>query len=186
MEFGSLWWVVIVAAAAVWVASSIVWMVLPHHRSDLGQLPDEDSAMAGIGPGTAPGQYRFPFCAGMEAMKDPAFLEKQDKGPVGVLTLIPTGPFNMGKTLVLWFLHALFVSFLVAYVARMTLVPGAECMRVFRVTSTVAFVAYAMQPLPDAIWMGKPWSTALKSVCDGLAYALITGGIFCWAWPDAA
>ena len=186
MEFGSLWWVVILAAVAIWIASSVVWMVLPHHKSDFGKLPDEDAAMAGIGAGAAPGQYRFPYCASMEDTKTEAFQEKQAKGPVGMLTLMPPGPFNMGKTMVTWFAYTLLVSFVVAYVARMTLMPGEECMKVFRVTTTVAFVAYSLQPLPDAIWMGRPWSTAFKTVCDGLAYALITGGIFCWAWPDAA
>ena len=186
MEFGSLWWVVILAAVAIWIASSIVWMVLPHHRNDFGRLGDEDAAMNAIGSGTAPGQYRFPHCGSMEDTKTEAFQEKQAKGPVGLLTVMPPGPFKMGKTMGIWFAYALFASFVVAYVARMTLMPGAECMQVFRLTSTVAFAIYGMQALPDAIWMGKPWSTALKGVADGLGYALITGGIFCWAWPAGA
>ena len=186
MEFGSLWWVVVLTAVAIWIASAIVWMVLPHHASDFGKLDDEDAAMNGIGPGTAPGQYRLPHCTSMEAMKSEEFQAKQDKGPVGVLTIIPSGPVNMGKMLSTWFVYLLFTSFVVAYVARMSLAPGAECMAVFRLTFTVAFALYALQPLPDSIWMGKPWGTALKSVGDGLGYALITAGIFCWAWPDAA
>lgn len=186
LEFGSLWWVVILAAAAVWMASSIVWMVLPHHKNDFGKLPDEDGAMDALGSGLAPGQYRFPHCGSMEDMKTEAFQAKQAKGPGGLLTVVEPGPPNMVKMLGAWFAYALLASFVTAYIARMSLASGADCLQVFRLTGTVAFAIYALQPLPDAIWMGRPWGTALKSVADGLAYALITGGIFCWAWPAAA
>ena len=42
MPFGSLWLPVLVAAAAVWIASAIVWMALPHHKKDFSKLPSED------------------------------------------------------------------------------------------------------------------------------------------------
>ena len=45
MGFGSVWWIVVVATVAVWLVSAIVWMVLPHHRSDFKKLPDEDGVM---------------------------------------------------------------------------------------------------------------------------------------------
>ena len=44
----------------------------------------------------------------------------------------------------------------------------------------------ALPALPDSIWMGKPWSTALKSMADGVFYALVTGAVFASFWPGAA
>jgi hypothetical protein len=37
--------------------------------------------------------------------------------------------------------------------------------------------------VPAAIWMGKPWSVALKEMFDGLLYGLVTAGTFGWLWP---
>jgi hypothetical protein len=42
MPFGSLWLPVLVSAALVWITSAIVWMALPHHKSDFSKLPQEE------------------------------------------------------------------------------------------------------------------------------------------------
>ena len=34
----------------------------------------------------------------MAQMKEPAFVAKLEKGPVGLLTIFPSGPFKMGKS----------------------------------------------------------------------------------------
>ena len=44
-------------------------------------------------------------------------------------------------------------------------------------------MAYGVGPLVDSIWKGQPWSATLKSVFDGLLYALVTAGVFGWLWP---
>lgn len=36
-----LWAPILLSAAAVWVASAVVWMALPHHKNDMSPLPDE-------------------------------------------------------------------------------------------------------------------------------------------------
>lgn len=185
LEFGSLWWVVLLSAGAVWIASSIAWMVLPHHASDFAPLQDEDAVMKALGTSHAPRQYRFPWCASMEDMKSEAFQEKQARGPVGMLTLLPAGPYPMGKALGLWLGYTLLASFLTAYVMRHSLPAGAEALAVFRLSGAVSFGIYGLSSLPNAIWMGQPWSVASKSILDGLAYSLITGGIFAWGWPEA-
>jgi hypothetical protein len=161
-------------------------MLLPHHASDYAPLENEDAVMEALGTGQAPRQYRFPWCSSMQDMKSEAFQAKQARGPVGVVTLLPPGPFPMGKALGLWLGYALLVSFVTAYVTRHALPAGADGMAVFRLTGAVSFGIYGLSSLPNAIWMGQPWSVALKSVLDGLAYSLITGGIFAWGWPDAA
>ena len=98
-----LWLPILVSTVLVFVASNLVWMVLPHHKSDARRLPDEAGAIDALGKqGLKPGLYRFPWANSMAEMKDPAFVEKLNKGPVALLTVIPSGPFNMGRAMGLW------------------------------------------------------------------------------------
>jgi hypothetical protein len=101
---------------------------------------------------------------------------------VGVLVLKPAGE-GMGKSLGQWFVYTLVVSAMVAYVASSVLPRGTDYLKVFQVAGTTAWLAYAFGQLPAAIWMGKPWSIALKEVFDGLLYGLVTAGAFGWLWP---
>jgi hypothetical protein len=102
------------------------------------------------------------------------------------MTVIPSGPPTMGKSLVLWFIYVLVASVFVAYVGGVTLAAGTEYMRVFRVTGSVAILGYAVSALPESIWKGQPWSCTAKFIIDGIVYALVTAGTFAWLWPDAA
>ncbi len=51
VPLASLWLPILLAAALVWVAGSIMWMVMPHHRSDFKALPDEEAARQALRPG---------------------------------------------------------------------------------------------------------------------------------------
>lgn len=179
-----LWLPIVVATALVFVASNIVWMLLPHHKSDARRLPDEAGALEAFGKqGLKPGLYRFPWANSMAEMKDPAFVEKLNKGPVGLLTVLPSGPFNMGRSLGLWTAYLVVMGILVAYVTGRVLGPGESYLEVFRVAGTVAFMGYSGAQLPSAIWWGKPLDVALKEIVDGLVYGLVTAGAFGWLWP---
>ena len=50
-------------------------------------------------------------------MNSPEFTAKLVEGPVGILTIKPSGSVGMGKALVHWFIYTLAVSAMVAYVA---------------------------------------------------------------------
>lgn len=186
MPFGSLWLAVVVAAVAVFIASSIVHMVLKYHRADYKKLSDEDAARQGISKSSpAPGVYVMPHCVEMSQMKDPAMVKKYEEGPVAILTVLRNGQPNMGKHLSQWFLFCLLVSFVVSYVARHCLLPGAECMEIMRLTGTVAFVGYGFGYLVDSIWKSVPWSNSLRGIVDAVIYCLVTAAVFCWLWPAA-
>jgi hypothetical protein len=182
VALGALWLPVIVSAAVVFVASALVWMALPHHRSDFQHLPDEEAARQTLRT-TAPGVYAIPYCADSSAMKDPAFQAKMVEGPVGFLTLRRPGPATMGPQLVQSFLFYVVVSFFVAYVASHALAPGAHYLGVFQIVGTVAWMAYGFAVVTDSIWFGRPWSHTVKCLFDGLLYALLTAGVFGWLWP---
>lgn len=184
VTLGMLWLPILVATVLVFIASSVIWMALPYHKSDTRKLPDEGAALEPLATqDLAPGAYRFPWADDMKAMKEPAFIEKLSRGPVGFLTILPKGEFPMGKTLTQWAIYCLAIGVLVAYVTGRTLAPDAHYLEVFRVAGTVAFLAYSGGHLPDAIWWGKPFANAWKEVADGLIYGLLTAGAFGWLWP---
>lgn len=41
----------------------------------------------------------------------------------------------------------------------------------------------ALALLQNSIWYKRKWSSTLKSMADGLVYALVTAGTFGWLWP---
>ncbi len=179
----TLWLPILLSAIIVFVASSIMHMLLPYHRSDYKQLPDEEKLLATLrAAGLKRGLYVFPFCTHKE-MKSPAMLEKYNQGPVGMMTVMPSGQPVMPKFLGMWFAYSLIVGFFVAYLTGRTLAPGAHYLAVFRVAGTAAFLAYGLGHLSNGIWKGQPWSTTVKEVIDGLVYGLLTAGAFGWLWP---
>jgi hypothetical protein len=179
----ALWLPILISAFIVFVASSIMNTVLPYHRSDYRQLPDEDKLLAGLraAPLTR-GLYIFPFGTHKD-MKTPAMQEKYKQGPVGMMTVFPNGPVAMPKFLAQWFGYCLMIAFFVAYLTGHTVAPGTPYLAVFRVAGTAAFMAYGLGQLSNAIWKGQTWSMTFKEVMDGLVYGLLTAGTFGWLWP---
>ncbi len=179
-----LWMPIVLSAVLVFVASSLVWMALPHHKSDALGLPDEEASLALLRKqALKPGLYRFPWMADMEAMKSPAMQEKIRQGPVGMLTIFRGDVFNMGRSMAAWFVYLLVIGVFLAYVAGRTLPAGTSYLQVFRLVGSVATLAHVGGHVPGAIWWGRPWSVALKEIADGVLYGLLTAGAFAWLWP---
>lgn len=180
----SLWLPILVSAVIVFIASSIIHMVLPFHRGDMKRLPNEADVLEVFRKGNVPpGDYVFPFAGSMAAMKDPEYIARYAKGPVGFLTLMPGGPITMTTSLILWFIYSLVVSLFAGYVAGAALQPGAHYSEVFRFAGTVAFVGYSLALLQSSIWYKRNWGTTFRVVIDGFVYALLTAGTFGWLWP---
>lgn len=186
MPFGSLWLPVVVSAVAVWLASAVVWMVLPHHRNDFQGLSNEDDLRATLRKGTVrPGQYVVPHVADRKRMKEPDVQKRWTEGPNAILTVLPSGLPNLARQLTAYFAFCVVASFITAYIARHTMSHGTATATVFRMTATVAIAMYATARIPDAIFMGVPWGTTWRNVADGVAYGLITGAAFALLWPTA-
>ena len=180
----ALWLPILLSAVVVFLASSIMHMVLTYHRSDYKKLPNEEKLLEAMrNEGVVPGGYHFPYCASPKEMGSPEKVEKYTKGPVGILTVIPNGPPAMGKRLAQWFAFCLVISFFVAYLTGRALSAGAEYLAVFRMAGTVGFLGYSAAHAVDSIWKGQSWSTTIKHMFDGLVYGLLTGGVFGWLWP---
>jgi hypothetical protein len=185
VTISALWLPILLSAVVVWILSAVFWMVSPHHKKDFQKLPGEDAVLNALRSNPlSPGQYWIPYADPPE-MKDPAVIEKYEQGPVGILTVMKSGVPAMGKNVALSLVYYVIVGVFVAYVTSRHLGAGAEYIAAFRLASVVAFLAYGMGVVPDAIWFGRPWSSSLKVLFDALVYGLFTGGVFGWLWPGA-
>ena len=181
----ALWLPILLASVFVFVASAVLHMVLPLHRSDYSALEGESGVLEAMRKaGVRPGDYFFPYCPNPKDMGTPEMTERFTQGPVGVMTVMPSGPPAMGKSLGLWFIYTVIVSFVVAYLTGRVLGPESHYLQVFRVAGTAAFLAYAGSEAHASIWSGRSWSTTLKNMFDGLVYGLLTAGVFGWLWPN--
>jgi hypothetical protein len=184
VTLGALWLPIFLSAILVFFVSFLVHMVLKYHASDYTPLPNEDAVRAAIRAGNPPPrQYIIPYCADPKDMAKPEITQKFVEGPVAVINLKAPGAPTMTPMLVQWFVFVLVISICVAYVGCHTVDRGATYMDVFGILGAVGFLAYAAGTVPAAIWMGKPWSVAIKEVFDGLLYGLVTAGTFGWLWP---
>jgi hypothetical protein len=176
---------ILVSAVAVFLASSIVHMLLPYHRSDFKRVPAEDDVMEALRRfKLAPGDYVMPAPGSPADMRSPEFIAKRDKGPVAMMTVHAPGPPGMGRQLALWFVYCLVVSLFTAYVTGVALAPGASARTITRIAATVAFAGYALALAQGSIWYGRSWGATVKSMLDGLGYAFITALILTVFWPD--
>src|ERR1017187_10890656 len=105
-------------------------------------------------------------------MNSPAMMEKFKQGPIGILTVRPSGPPAMGKYLGSWFAYCLVIGFFTAYVTFHSIPQGANYLFVFRVAGAVAFMAFGLGPLASSLLKGQPWGMAVKEAFDGLIYRL--------------
>lgn len=181
----ALWLPILLSAVIVFIASSLIHMASPWHKSDYPAVPNEDAARAALG-GLAipPGDYMMPRVTSREEMRSPEFAEKVKQGPNMILTVLPNGPWSMGRNLSLWFLYLVAVGGFTACIAARTLPVGAEYLSVFQLVALVAFVGYAVALWQMSIWYRRAWSTTIKATVDGVIYALLTAGTFGWLWPS--
>src|SRR5688572_12619160 len=151
----SLWLPVLVSAVIVFVASSILHMVLPFHRNDLRRLPSdkEDQVLDVLRRASLPpGDYGAPHPGSAAGMREPAYIAKVTKGPVAIMTIAPGGPPTMAPNLAQWFVYSVTVSLFAAYATSLAAGPGAPYMMVFRVASVTTFMGYSLALAQHSIW----------------------------------
>ena len=175
---------ILLSAVLVFVASSIIHMVLPWHKNDYPKVPNEEALRSALRPlAIPPGDYMVPRPSGREEMQSPQFAAKMHEGPNLVLTVLPNGPWSMARNLGMWFVYLVVVGVFAGYVAGRALPAGSVYLQVFRFVGTTAFLGYAAALWQMSIWYRRSWSITLKSTVDGLVYALLTAGTFGWLWP---
>ena len=184
VTLAQLWLPILLAALACHFVGFLVWVVLPHHRSDYSPLPDEAGARSLFKGKLSPGQYIMPWSS-QKDWNNPEVVAKRNEGPNAFLVVLPNGMGNMPAQMVKNVLFHALVSLFVAYIGIHALPAGADYLKVFQVTGTAAFMAYGFTWGHQVIWFGRPFKVGMKDMIDGLLMALMTAGMFGWRWPGA-
>lgn len=172
---------IFLSALFIFIAANILWMALPFwHRKDYQRLPDEATVLGALASARS-GQYAVPMMDWKNTT--PEQRAAAQKGPMASLILRNPSAFSFPKTLILYFVYLLVVCTVVAYLAGITLGPGTDYMRVFRVAGTAGMLAFSFNSIADSIWYGKPWPVTIKTVIDGVIFGLLIAGTFGWLWP---
>ena len=182
--FADLWLPILLGSLAVFLASFVTRMVLRYHWSDYKELPDEAGVREAVRTAGVPaGQYVMPHCGGPDKMKDPVWVADYEKGPSGILVIIPPGPMAFGKSLVQWFIFNLAVSAVAAWLATEVLSVGADACTVFTLVSVIGFLAYGGSSVCGPIWKAESWAVWGKELLDAAIYAAAMAGVMVWLWP---
>ena len=98
----SLWAPILLSALLVFVASSLIHMVLNWHKNDLQGVPDEDGLMDALrGFDLPPGNYLVPRAESREVMRSEEFQARAKRGPCAFFTVLRAGdPSDMAKQFV--------------------------------------------------------------------------------------
>lgn len=179
MTIMSLWLPIIVSAVVAFIAGSVIWMAMPWHKREWQKTPDEEALRAAL-KGCPPGMYTVPNCNDQSEFKQPEMQQKFVEGPQAFITVVPSGLPKMGGKLVTMFVYNLVVAVVCAYMVSRTLTVDADYLAVFRISGTVAFIAYGMAYVQESVWFGRQWSSTLRTFLDALIYAVLTGGVFGW------
>ena len=176
----SLWLPILLSSIGLFIASFIAWTLLPHHKGDFSQIPDEDAFLETLrAMNITQGQYMFPYCGTPEIRNSEEFKQKEQQGPNGLINVFP-GACNMGMNMLCTYIFFLCVSFCLAYLATLGLQPGDDFMKVFRFVGTAGILAFCAGGIQGAIWFQRKIAMDLL---DGIVYGLITGAIFAALWP---
>ena len=178
-----LWLPILASGILVHIASTICWVISPHHKPDWQKLPNEDEIMDKVrSDNIPPGQYVFP-CVQPSEMKDPEAKKRWEAGPWGTVGVWKGMP-NMGKNIGLTVSFFLVTSVFVGYITTMAHESGDGFSEHFQVAGTAGIMAYCFAFIPGAIWFGAPLRATLMNILDGLIYGLLTGVVFGALWPS--
>lgn len=183
MEFlTDLWLPIVLNAVALFIASFIAWMVLPHHFGDWKKLDKETEVMDSVNRWNIPaGSYMFPQTNSKAEQNSEEHMARYKRGPRGVITVweYPNMQMNLAATFGFFFL----TTCIIAYVTHIACPPGAsgvDFMKVFRISGTIGILTHAFSGVLNAIWFKR---RVITDVVDGIVYGIIIGLIFAMLWP---
>jgi hypothetical protein len=153
---------ILLSAVIVFVASSIIHMLLPWHHSDYPKLPNEDGVRDALRPlAIPPGDYMVPRPSSTEDMRSPEFAEKMKQGPVLIFTVRPQRPSldaqESDPLVPLLRRRRVFA----AYIVGRALPPGTPYPRVFQLVGAAVSVGYVLALWQMSIWYHR-WTTSIK------------------------
>ena len=172
---------ILISTIVLFFASFLSWMVLQLHKKDWRKLRNEDEFIAAVRQcEIQQGTYMFPMAESPAEMKNEEFKRKFEAGPRGIITVF--GDMNMPTNLVLTIIYFFVVSFMLAYLSKIALKPGAPFLDVFRFVSTAGLMTFLSAIVQHAIWFR---TRIVGHVIESIAYAILTGLIFAAMWPKS-
>lgn len=174
------WLAIIVSSIAIWLASSLLWAVLPWHRKDYSKLINQTDVQDALGKTMpTPGLYSIPFMSTIKEMEHAEIKTMIDKGPLALITILPADTFNMGKRLSLWFLLNLAIASIIAILIEITTlgIPVDDHRHfgvVIHIAGLVTLLTYGGAYITEGIWFSRTWKVVAKYLVDALIYAVIT------------
>jgi hypothetical protein len=170
------------SAVFVFVVSSIIHMALPWHKCDYRKIPNEDQVMDALRPLNIPrGDYMVPRCDSMKEMRTPEFKAKTQRGPVFTATFM-SGEMAVGKSMLLWFVYLLVISYFAAYVGAHAGALSRFAIHSRRIVGITAFLGYGGALCQNSIWYQRSWGTTIRSLIDSVIYAAVTAATFGCLW----
>lgn len=174
---------ILVAAVAVFILSMVVMQLMPWHKRDWDNVPNDDAVIAAIRElGIEPGDYIVPSARLADGSRNPDFVDKWAKGPSVTMTVIPPSA-NMGRYMGQWFAFTLLVAVIAGWITNSIVGASRNEHAVFHYGAILTFLCYSLGAWPLSIWYHRKWSTAFKSALDALLYGVVTGIVFSWLWP---
>jgi hypothetical protein len=180
-----LWLAILLAGLLCWVASALIHMLFKYHNADYKALSNEGTVSAALAHKShVPALYTLPYCSDMKAMGEEPMQKKFKNGPVAMITIMPKGMPPMGKLLTQQIFFFIFGSFLIGYLASISIAVNTDFMVVFRQVFIASFLTYGWAQIPCSIWMGQPWSNCVRYLLDALIYAVVTATTLAFLWPN--
>ena len=180
----ALWMPILVSAVFVLIALVVIHMLPGWHKSDMAAVPGEDKVMETLrGLNVQPGEYRFPYGNTTAEMTAPAFVEKMKAGPVGTMTIWPSGEHHFGKMI------GPVVRLFAAHRRARRLHHGPYPRTGRAVPRSVprerhgGVLLLCGRALAELDLVGQEHAIHAHVLVDGLVYALVTGATFGWLWP---
>jgi len=175
-----LWLPILASAVFVFVVSSFIHMALPWHKGDYRRIPSEDQVMDALRPlNIPPGDYMVPRCENMKDMKTPEFKAKMQRGPVFIATIM-SGGMAIGKSMLLWFVYLVVISYFAAYVGAHASALGHGAVLSRRIVGVTAFLGYGGALCQASIWYQRSWCATFRTLIDSVIYAAVTAATFAW------
>jgi hypothetical protein len=180
----ALWLPILVSTVFRLIASFLLHMVLPHHRTDFDRIEDEERFSVELAShGLRQGQYNFPYFGSPVEEKDPEFQRGVRQGPIGILLIGANKLSPSPRHMIIQFAYFFALNTVVAYIAAQALPSGSDYASVFQLTGATSLIAYAGGYFDYPIWYHFRWAFAWKAAGDSLIRSLVIAGVFGRLWP---
>ena len=182
----SLWLPIIVSTVFAFIASSLIHMVLPWHKGDYPQLPNQDAIMDALRPfNLAPGDYMLPR-PGEHGGDEDAGVQGEGRARSGADHDRVQGHDGQHGEAARPVVHlSAGGGVFAAHIAGTLVGPGGDGKLIFHSAFIVAFAGYVLALWQLTIWYRRSMRITLTSTFDGIIYSTIVGLTFVWLWPHS-